>query len=90
MDLEYEYPLDFDWSVEEICDVIAFYNCIEKAYEEGIEKQELMDGYRKFKAIVDSKSYEKQIGNQFEEASGYSIYRTMQEAKNNEFIKMNK
>ncbi len=86
--MEYEYPLDPGWSMNEICIVIEFYNCIEKAYEGGIEKKELMDAYRAFKKIVDSKSAERQISDQFLKASGYSIYLTMKKAKENEFIVM--
>ena len=49
--MNYEYPFDSDWSTEEIIDVISFYNCIEKAYENGINKDELMQGYRLFKML---------------------------------------
>ncbi len=86
--MDYEYPFENDWSMEEIVTVISFYNCIEKAYEEGISREELMNGYREFKQIVDSKSLEKQLDKQFEEASGYSIYKTMKLAKENEFIRV--
>lgn len=57
--MEYNYPLDYHWSTEEIIDVIALYNAVEKAYEVGISKEEFMNSYRKFKLIVDSKSEEK-------------------------------
>ena len=60
--MDYNYPLDYRWSTEEIIDVMALYNAVEKAYEEGISKEEFMQAYRKFKAIVDSKSEEKAIG----------------------------
>lgn len=86
--MNYEYPFDSDWTTEEIIDVISFYNCIEKAYEDGIDKDELMQGYRLFKNVVDSKSMEKQIDKQFKEVSGYSIYETMKKAKESVFVKM--
>lgn len=86
--MEYNYPLDYTWSTSEIIDVIAFYNCIEQAYEEGINKEELMNAYRAFKVIVDSISYEKQIDKEFKEVSGYSIYEVMKKAKESDFILM--
>ena len=49
--MEYNYPLDYTWSTEEIIDVIGLYNAVEKAYEGGISKKEFMEAYRKFKLI---------------------------------------
>lgn len=86
--MDYEYPFEVDWEMEEIITVISFYNCIEKAYEEGIESEELMASYREFKTIVDSKSLEKQIDKQFEESSSYSIFKTMKKAKTTAFVRM--
>lgn len=37
--------------------------------------------YRRFKEIVPSKAEEKTICNDFEDQSGYSSYRTIQQAK---------
>ena len=71
--MEYNYPLDYTWSTEEIIDVIGLYNAVEKAYESGISKKEFMAAYQKFKKIVDSKSAEKQIDKEFYEVSHYSI-----------------
>ena len=62
--MEYNYPLDYHWSTEEIIDVIALYNAVEKAYEVGISKEEFMNSYHKFKLIVDSKSEEKSLDKQ--------------------------
>lgn len=88
--MNYEYPFENDWSTDEIVTVISFYNCIEQAYEEGIDRDTLYESYRLFKSIVDSKSLEKQLDKAFKEASGYSIYETMKAAKDKSFIKMNK
>ena len=79
--MEYNYPLDYHWSTEEIIDVIALYNAVEKAYEVGISKEEFMNSYRKFKLIVDSKSEEKSLDKQFYEISHYSIYQVVKAAK---------
>ncbi|WP_312469127.1 UPF0223 family protein [Neobacillus sp.] len=79
--MEYQYPIDYNWSTDEIVDVIKFFEAIEKAYEKGIERDELMQAYRRFKEIVPSKAEEKTICGEFEEISGYSSYRTIKKVK---------
>ena len=79
--MEYQYPISLDWNTDEIIDVIKFFETVERAYEKGIERDALMLSYRRFKEIVPSKSEEKKIGQEFEEISGYSIYRTVKNAK---------
>ncbi|WP_019152946.1 UPF0223 family protein [Robertmurraya massiliosenegalensis] len=82
--MEYQYPIDYHWSTEEIVDVIKFFEQIEAAYERGIERDVLMASYRRFKEIVPSKAEEKKICGEFEEISGYSSYRTIKKAKESE------
>lgn len=84
----YDYPLDPDWSTEEIIDVIGLYNAVEKAYEEGISSKEFMEHYRAFTSITDSKALQKQLDKAFEEASGYSIYKVFKCAKEEEWVKL--
>jgi uncharacterized protein YktA (UPF0223 family) len=79
--LEYQYPIDYHWTTDEIVDVIKFYEAIERAYEKGIERDELMDIYRRFKEIVPGKAQEKTLCGEFEDVSGYSSYRTIKKAK---------
>lgn len=79
--MEYQYPIDYHWTTDEIVDVIKFYEAIERAYEKGIERDELMDIYRRFKEIVPGKAQEKTLCGEFEDISGYSSYRTIQKAK---------
>lgn len=89
--MEYQYPIDYQWSTDEIVDVINFFQHIEQAYEKGIERERLMKAYRRFKEIVPSKAEEKKLCGEFEEMSGYSSYRVMKKAKEegaNEKIKM--
>lgn len=89
--MEYQYPLDYDWSTEEIVDVIHFYEAVEKAYEQGVKREEFMQFYRRFKEIVPSKAEEKKLCKEFDEMSGYSCYRVVQTAKEaaeNSTIKM--
>ena len=78
------YPLNSDWSTEEIVKVIDFFNLVEQAYESGVERQRLLEAYREFKQIVTSKSEEKQWDQFYAEETGCSSYRTMQQAKRQE------
>lgn len=84
----YDYPLDPDWSTEEIIDVVKLYNAVEKAYEEGISSKEFMKHYRTFTSIADSKSLQKQLDKAFEEASSYSIYKVFKRAQEEEWVKL--
>ena len=79
--MEYQYPIDMDWSTEEIVNVIAFFEAVESVYENGCERSVFMDTYRTFKSIVPGIAEEKRIGKEFEEVSGYSLYRAVQAAK---------
>ncbi|WP_080846685.1 UPF0223 family protein [Cytobacillus gottheilii] len=82
--MEYQYPIEHHWSTEEIIDVIQFYQSIERAYEKGIEREEFMKSYRRFKEIVPGKADERNLCNDFEEMSGYSAFRTVKAAKETE------
>ncbi|XJZ28355.1 UPF0223 family protein [Bacillota bacterium Lsc_1132] len=79
--MEYQYPIDYSWTTEEIVAVIHFFESIEAAYEKGIQREKLMDSYRRFKEIVPSKAEEKKLCGEFEEISGYSAYRAVKKAK---------
>ena len=67
--MDYNYPLDYTWSTEDIIDVMSLYNAVEKAYEEGISKTDFLNAYRKFKNVVGTKSEEKQIDKEFQDVS---------------------
>lgn len=82
--MDYQYPILYDWNTSETIDVIQFYTSIEKAYEQGINREELMSAYKSFKTIVPSIAEEKKLCGEFEELSGYSAYRVMQKAKSAE------
>lgn len=84
----YDYPLDPSWSTEEIIDVMALFNAVEQAYEEGISKEDFMNCYRQFTSIVDSKSEQKKIEDAFFKISNYSIYKVFMNAKENDWIDM--
>ncbi|GAB3069221.1 UPF0223 family protein [Salinicoccus sesuvii] len=86
---EYSYPIDIDWSTEEIIDVISFFEAVEMAYDEGITASELDEKYQKFKRIVPGKAQEKTIFKEFKENSGiesYSAVKQLKDAKNDDII----
>ena len=76
-----EYPLLEEWSVNEIVIVSDFYLQVEQANTKGISRDELLAGYQKYLQIVPAKMLQKQLDKRFEIASGYSIYRTIEQAK---------
>lgn len=84
----YDYPLSPFWDTQDIIDVMALYNAVEKAYEEGISKDDFMKCYRQYIKVVDSKSEQKQIDAAFEKVSHYSIYQVFQKAKDHDWIDM--
>ncbi|ANU10428.1 hypothetical protein BBH88_08975 [Planococcus antarcticus DSM 14505] len=79
--MDYSYPFSIEWSTEEIIDVVSFFEAIEIAYEKGINRQELLTRYRKFKQVVPSISEEKTYFREFEEESGYVSFRVIKEMK---------
>lgn len=80
--MNYAYPINETWSSEEIAMVVDFLSAVEKAHESEISVDQFQMKYRTFKQIVNSKSEEKQIDRDFQEVSGYSIYQTVQKARN--------
>lgn len=86
--MNYNYPLEQDWSIEETLKVVSFYNAIEKAYEQGIDKTELMEAYRGFSEVVMMKSEQRKLQKAFAEVSGYDAYEVLQKAKTQTLIRM--
>lgn len=80
----YSYPIDLEWSHEEMNTVITLWNAVEAAYEKGIATEQFQEAYRNFKQIVKSIGEEKRLGREFEEVSGYSLYRVVQASKTNQ------
>ena len=77
----YSYPIDPDWTIDEMKKVIGMFRVVEDAYEVGVERQAVIDQYKKFKQVANSKAYEEQLRNRFEDVSGHSLYKVMQVAK---------
>ncbi|AFI28141.1 MULTISPECIES: UPF0223 family protein [Bacillus] len=86
--MEYQYPMNEDWTTEEAVDVIAFFQQVELAYEKGADREELLKAYRRFKEIVPGKAEEKKLCGEFEEQSTYSPYRTVKQARESDQAKI--
>ncbi|MGX7150608.1 UPF0223 family protein [Enterococcus ureasiticus] len=78
---DYQYPLDLDWTTDEMVIVTNLWSAVEQANETGIDTQTFLNTYKEFKTVVKSIGEEKRLGNEFQKASGYSLYRTLQQAK---------
>lgn len=91
--MSYSYPIDeIYWSKEEIIDVVNFYSLVERGYEKGVNRDDLLLAYTRFKQIVPSKSEEKQLFGQFDKQSGYSCFQVVKKARGanpGEKIKLN-
>lgn len=79
--MDFSYPISYEWSTEEVVDVIALYEAVEMSYSKGVERDRLLSLYRRFKEIVPGKADERNLANEYEELSGFSVYRTIKKAK---------
>ena len=84
MKTDYQYPLDTDWTTDEMVRVVDLWSALEQAYEAGIDPKLFLDRYQGFKSVVTTISEEKRLGNQFEKMTGYSLYRTVKQARSQE------
>ena len=57
--MEYSYPIDLEWTNEEMMQVVAFFNAIEQYYESKVEGKLLLERYSQFKKVVPGKAQEK-------------------------------
>lgn len=78
---EYSYPINVDWTTEEVIDVVQFYEAVEAGYTNGVKVSELEDKYNKFKKVVPSKSEEKTMFKTFEKSSGYAPFQLIKQIK---------
>ncbi|WP_251546987.1 UPF0223 family protein [Limosilactobacillus caecicola] len=78
MDGNYSYPIDPSWTTGEIVMVVHMFNLVEKAYEQGAMRDELLKAYHDFKHVVPAKSEEKRLGRDFYQKSGYQLYDVIQ------------
>ena len=74
MEKSYSYPIDLDWTQDEMIQV-------ELAYEKGVSREDFLKKYQAFKKVVPAIGEEKKWGREFEHISGYSLYKVVKEAK---------
>ncbi|MQS52288.1 UPF0223 family protein [Companilactobacillus mishanensis] len=77
----YSYPLDGDWTYDDIVKVVALYNAVEAVYEHGIQREEFMQKYRAFCQVVPMKMEQRRLDHDFEQESGYSIYKAFKQSQ---------
>lgn len=77
----YSYPLDPEWSDQEIAQVVALYNAVESVYETGIKRETFMEKYRTFCQIVPMKMEQRRLDKEFQQESGYSIYQAFKQCQ---------
>ncbi|MDT2756902.1 UPF0223 family protein [Enterococcus asini] len=78
---EYQYPLDLDWTTEEMVAVMKMWELLEAANEEGVQATEFLNAYKEFKKVVPAIGEERRLGREFEKSSGYSLYHTLKAVK---------
>lgn len=49
--MEYQYPLDLDWTNEEMMQVIHFFNKIENYYESSVKGEDVKKAYKNLKTL---------------------------------------
>ncbi|WP_125767737.1 UPF0223 family protein [Companilactobacillus furfuricola] len=77
----YSYPLEPEWSDDDIVKVIDLYNAVEAAYEHGINREDFLQKYRLFCKVVPMKMDQRRLDKEFEQESGYSIYRVFKQSQ---------
>lgn len=76
---DYQYPIDYlMYNQQEIAIIINFLSAIEDI-NEGKKVSDIKDRYKNYRNVMNSVSAEKQMDKEFQEVSGYSIYKTMKE-----------
>ncbi|GEL13314.1 hypothetical protein FC15_GL001461 [Lapidilactobacillus concavus DSM 17758] len=80
MKQNYSYPLDPDWSNEELLTVMKIFNDVESAYEGHLNVEKYLADWHAYQQVVPAKMTQKQIDREFEETTSYSIYRVTQAA----------
>lgn len=81
MEKNFSYPIDPQWTTDEINKVAQMLNLVADAYEVGVDRQDVLHAYDQFKSVVAAKSEEKSIGRDFKKASGYSLYLVVKTAR---------
>ncbi|AEV95108.1 UPF0223 family protein [Pediococcus claussenii] len=78
----FSYPLNEDWNVQEITDVVDFFSLIEKAYESGVARTDMQKKYDLFLRVIPNKSEQKRIFREFRNNSGLEAYTVIKQLSN--------
>ena len=82
----YTYPIDYDlFTAEEVSVIIDFLSLIEDANEKKVKVDPIVlsKKHQDFRRLINSIAMEKKIDRDFENVSGYSIYKTIKKFKDN-------
>lgn len=90
MEDSYTYPLDIEWTQDEMIQVMEMWQAVECCYEKGLKGEDFLSVYRKFKTVIKSIGEERRLSREFEKVSGYSLYDCvrMAQADSTKTIKM--
>lgn len=83
-DKNFNYPFLDGWTTNDIVLVSRLYDAVANAYEVGVDRDELLAAYKGFKTVVPSKAEEKQLDREFSQASDYSIYAVIKQARDSD------
>ena len=67
---EYQYPLDLDWTTDEMVIVMKMWEDLERANEKGINNEAFLKTYQQFKTVVKSIGEEKRLGRDLKNLTG--------------------
>ncbi|MBS9336097.1 UPF0223 family protein [Fructobacillus papyrifericola] len=80
----YQLPIDGNWDTKDMIAVSQLVDAVLQVYENGCDKEQLLDAYHDFLQVMPAKSEQKRFDRDFEEQTGRSIYKTIQLAKQSE------
>lgn len=76
------FPVDFDaYTTQEITFLVDFLHRVDRVGHGTMKSDGLLEDYKRFQAILNSKAEEKRIDKAFAQQTGVSIYKTMQTLK---------
>ncbi|MFD1465857.1 UPF0223 family protein [Lapidilactobacillus mulanensis] len=78
----YAYPIDPDWSKEQLLAAMKIFSDVEAAYENQLNVQAFLSDWREYQRAIPMKMDQKKIDREFEQTTSYSIYQVMKAARN--------
>lgn len=77
----YQLPIERHWHTQDIIKVSKLVDDVLSVYETSMLRSDLLTAYRDFCDVIPSKGEQRKFDRDFEQQTGYSIYRTIQTAK---------